>query len=108
MELSIYALEQKHEYSFLLRHSCQLWIIILQSVKENKPFCCFQHGGKREKSVSSHESNKLIESYTAQPTKVRVIFDYQAIYKFNSRKIRSMVQPVLTDGPHYFFYLFFL
>ena len=64
---------------------------------------------KREKkSISGHESDKLIESYSAQPTKVRVIFDYQAIYKFNLSEIRSTVQPVLTDGPHYFFYLFFL
>ena len=44
---------------------------------------------------------------SAQPNKVGVIFDYPAIYKFNLSKSRS-VEPVLTDGPHYFFYLFFL
>ena len=31
-------------------------------------FCYFQHGEKREKSVAGHESDKLIESYSAQPT----------------------------------------
>ena len=71
-------------------------------------FCYFQHGEKREKSVAGHETDKLVESYGEQPTKVRVIFDYQAIYKFDSSKVRSTVQPVLTDGPHYFFYPFFL
>ena len=81
-------------------------------------FWYFQHGEKREKGVAGHESDKLIEQYSAQPTikkkcsgvpyhraTVRVIFDYQAIY--NLSKFRSD-QPVLTDGPHYFFYLFFL
>ena len=95
------------EYSFLLRHSCQLWKIILQIVNENKPFCYFQHLDKRKKSVVGHESNKLIELQSAQPTKVRVIFNYQAIYNFNSSKIQS-AQPFLTNGPHYIFYLFFL
>ena len=45
-------------------------------------FCYFHHGEKREKSVAGHESDKLIESYSAQPNyraTVRVIFDYQAI-----------------------------
>ena len=50
------------EYSFLRCHSCHLWTIILQIVKENKPFCYFQHLDKREKSVVGHESDKLIES----------------------------------------------
>ena len=63
---------------------------------------------KREKKcVAGHESDKLIESYSAQPVIVRVIFHYQAIYKINSCKYRQ-VEPVLTDGPHYFFFLFFL
>ena len=69
-------------------------------------FWYFQHGEKREKCVGGHESDKLIESYSAQPATVPVIFHYQAIYKFNSCKFRQ-VQPVLTDGPHYFFFLFF-
>ena len=60
------------EYSFLPCHSCQLWKIILQIVNENKPFCYFQHLHKTEKSVVGHESDKLIESLSAQPTKVRV------------------------------------
>ena len=33
--------------------------------------------------------------------------DYQAIYKIDSSQFRS-VQPVLADGRHYFFFLFFL
>ena len=60
---------------------------------------------ERKKSVADHESNELIESYSAQPVTVRVIFDYHAIYKLNSSTLRS-VQPLLTDGPHYIFYLF--
>ena len=39
----------------------------------------FQHGEEKEKKGSAgHESDKLIESYNAQPTieQVRVIFDY--------------------------------
>ena len=31
-------------------------------------FCYFEHGEKREKSVAGHENDKLIESYSAQPT----------------------------------------
>ena len=39
---------------------------------------------KREKKrVAGHESDKLIESYNAQPAAVRVIFDYQTTNKFN-------------------------
>ena len=68
-------------------------------------FCYFQHGEKRKKSVADHESSELIESYSAQPVTVRVIFDYHAIYKLNSSTLRS-IQPLLTDGPHYIFYLF--
>ena len=34
----------------------------------------FQHGEEREKCVAGHESDKLIESYSAQPAIVRVIF----------------------------------
>ena len=67
-------------------------------------FYYFQHA---EKCAAGHESDKLIESYNAQTATVRVIFYYQAIYKLNSCKFRQ-VQPVLTDGPHYFFYLYFL
>ena len=64
-------------------------------------FCYFQHGEKREKRRSGHESDKLIESYSVrvQPTDratIRVI-DYQAIYKHKMSRSRS-VQPVLTDA----------
>ena len=31
-------------------------------------FWYFQHGEKREKGVAGHESDKLIEQYSAQPT----------------------------------------
>ena len=63
-------------------------------------FSYFQHREKREKSVAGHESDKLIESYSVEPTdraKIRVIFDYQAIYKHKMSRSRS-VQPVLTDA----------
>ena len=81
MQCNIYALEQKLEYSFLRSHSCRLWIIILRSVKE---ISLFVTAWRRErKSVAGHESDKLIESYRAQPTEVRAIFDYQANYQFN-------------------------
>ena len=55
----------------------------------------------------AHEAEGKCQVLSAQPNKVRVIFDYPAICKFNLSKSRS-VEPVLTDGPHYFFYLFFL
>ena len=70
-------------------------------------FGAFSMEKRETKSVASHESDKLIESYSAQPAIVRVIFHYQAIYKLNSCKFRQ-VQPVLTDGPPYFSFLFFL
>ena len=63
-------------------------------------FSYFQHREKREKSVAGHESDKLIESYSVEPTdraKIRVIFDYQAIYKHKMSRSQS-VQPVLTDA----------
>ena len=68
-------------------------------------FVTFSMEKREKKSVADHESNELIESYSAHPVTVRVIFDYHVIYKLNSSTLRS-VQPLLTDGPHYFFYLF--
>ena len=91
---------QKLEYSFLRSHSCQLWKKIPQSVNENKPFFLLSDREKREKKRSGHESDKLIESYSLEPSdraKIRVIFDYQAIYKHKMSTSRS-VQPVLTDA----------
>ena len=47
-------------------------------------FCYFQHGEKREKSVAGHESDKLIESYSAQPTTEQQFESYSIIRRFNS------------------------
>ena len=47
-------------------------------------FCYFQHGKKREKSLEGHESDKLIESYSAQPTTEQQFESYSIIRRFNS------------------------
>ena len=47
-------------------------------------FCYFQHGEKREKSVAGHESDKLIESYSAQPTTEQQFESYSIIRRFKS------------------------
>ena len=59
----------------------------LSAMKKNTSKCLWKEAffgtlsmEKREKkSVAGHESDKLIESYSAQPAIVRVIFHYQAI-----------------------------
>ena len=50
-------------------------------------FCYFQHGEKREKSVAGHESDKLIESYSAQPTTEQQFESYSII-----RGLKSLTQ----------------
>ena len=47
-------------------------------------FCYFQHGKKREKSLEGHESDKLIESYSAQPTTEQQFESYSIIRRFKS------------------------
>ena len=47
-------------------------------------FCYFQHGEKREKSVAGHESDKLIESYSALPTTEQQFESYSIIRRFKS------------------------
>ena len=47
-------------------------------------FCYFQHGEKREKSVACHESDKLIESYSAQPNTEQQFESYSIIRRFKS------------------------
>ena len=78
----------------------KIWKRIPQSLYENKPFFLTFSIDKREKkSVAGHESDKLVEWYSVEPAdrvKIRVIFDYQAIYKHKMSRSRS-VQPVLTD-----------
>ena len=71
-------------------------------------FCYLQHGEKREKSVVGHGSDKLIESYSEQPTTEQQFESYSIIRPFKSlTQINPVSQPVLTDGPYYFFYLSF-
>ena len=72
-------------------------------------FCYFHHGEKRERSVAGHESDKLIESYSAQPTTEQQFESYSTIGPFKSfTQVNPVSQPALTDGPYYFFYLSFL
>ena len=47
-------------------------------------FCYFQHGEKREKRVAGHESDKLIESYSAQPTTEQKFESYSIIRRFKT------------------------
>ena len=47
-------------------------------------FCYFQNGEKREKSVACHESDKLIESYSAKPTTEQQFESYSIIRRFKS------------------------
>ena len=42
---------------FLRSRTCQLWKIILQVFTKTSLFCYFQHGEKREKSVTGHEND---------------------------------------------------
>ena len=67
-------------------------------------WCIFNNYSSRPSASWAIDSE---QGPSAQPNKVGVIFDYPAIYNFNLSKSRSG-EPVLTDGPHYFFYLFFL
>ena len=86
----------------------------LKVFKKISLFCYFQHGEKREKMrrcVEGHESDKLIESYSLQPT-----IEQQFVSSSISKRFISLIKSskflsvllVLSDGPHYFFYLFFL
>ena len=65
-------------------------------------FVTFSMEKREKKSVAGHESDKLIESYSVRVqqtdrAKIRVIFDYQAIYKHKMSR-SWLVQPVLTDA----------
>ena len=55
-------------------------------------FCYFQHGEKREKSVAGHESDKLIESYSAQPTTEQQFESYLITRRFKSLTQVNSVQ----------------
>ena len=64
-------------------------------------FCYLHHGEKREKSVAGHESDKLIESYSAQPTTEQQFESYSI-----NRRFKSLTQ--VNSGQYKWALLFLL
>ena len=82
ININAHAFLQTLEYSFLRSHSCQQWERILTQCLKYAIFVS-QHGQTREKSEMGHESDKLIESYSASTsmTTVEKQFEPSSIVK---------------------------
>ena len=102
IKLNINAFLQTLEYSFFMQ-SLSAMKKITNIVFKICHFCVTTRRNEKKKCKMGYESDKLIESYSAQRsmTTIEQQFESSSIVRwfYNSSKFRS-VQPVLTAGPH--------